>query len=67
MTPCPQHPTTPLTHLGCCECHGLALAEKDKGARPNWHRSKKTAEPEREPEARTYTTPELLAMVRARP
>jgi len=66
MTPCPTHPQTPLTHLGCCSCHGLALATKDKSARPNWHRGRRAQQPEAEPEARPYTSPELLAMVGAR-
>jgi hypothetical protein len=48
MTPCPTHPQTPKTHLGCCSCHGLLLAKKDKGARPNWHRSKRAEKPEAE-------------------
>lgn len=68
MTPCPEHPQTPLTHLGCCRCHGLELAQKDRGARPHWHRSKRVAEVEEEADkAPVYSEGELLSMVRARP
>ena len=62
--PCPAHPFSIRTHLGCCQCHGEALAAKDKGMRPNWHRSRRTQLPElEEPMAPAYESRELIAMV----
>lgn len=29
MTPCPRHPFSPLTHLGCVQCHGEELAGRE--------------------------------------
>lgn len=59
MTTCPVHPSTPRTRLGCCQCHGLELAAKDKLARPNWDRARKLALSEFDEDAPVHLDNEL--------
>jgi hypothetical protein len=48
MTPCPRHPFSPLTRLGCCQCHGEELAGRNdspKGFIPKKQRGRSNFEP----------------------
>lgn len=63
MIECEKHPGTPRTRLGCCQCHGEELAERDRGARPNWHRGRKVAEVEQDEDAPTHLDEEVQAEI----